>query len=222
MIPRAISRIAFLRTFAFCLIAVLGICGPSLAATWSPAMAEEAKTDAALFVGSFAQKGINDILAAPIPETEKAQRFREMFKTYFDLPGIGRFVLTRYWKAASPAEQERFTKLFEDVVVYTWSRRFSEYNGQTLKVVSQQPDGENGTLVKSTITGNNNSHFGVDWRLRKQPEGLKVLDIVIEGVSMAITYRQDYSTIISQTGSFTRLLNQMDKQVADMKAQQKS
>ncbi len=222
MTTRAISQIhQFLRPFAFCLIALWGLGAPVMAESWSPAMAEEAKTDAALFVGSFAQKGINDILAAPIPEAEKSERFRAMFKTYFDLPGIGRFVLTRYWKAASPAEQDRFTKLFEDVVVYTWSRRFSEYNGQTLKVVSQQPDGDDGTLVKSTIIGNNNSHFGVDWRLKKRPEGYKVLDIVIEGVSMAITYRQDYSTIISQTGSFTGLLDQMDKQVADLKAQQK-
>jgi phospholipid transport system substrate-binding protein len=222
MILRALPRTHFLRTLVFCLVAVAGIGAPALASSWSPVMAEEAKTDAAAFVGAFAQQGINDILAAPIPAAEKSDRFREMFKTYFDLPGIGRFVLTRYWKAATPEEQARFTKLFEDVVVYTWSRRFSEYNGQTLKVTSQQPDGDNGTLVKSTIVGNNNSHFGVDWRLRKQPEGFKVLDIVVEGVSMAITYRQDYSTIISQTGSFTGLLNQMDKQVADLKAQQKS
>ena len=70
-----------------------------------------------------------------------------------ELPAIGRFILARYWKAATPAEQEKFATLFEDVIVYTWSRRFSEYNGQTLKVSGMQPDGENGTLVKSTIKG---------------------------------------------------------------------
>jgi phospholipid transport system substrate-binding protein len=176
--------------------------------------------DATTFVGDFAQKGIKDILAAQIPNTEKQARFRAMFKEYFDLPGIGRFVLTRFWKAATPDEQTRFTALFEDVIVYTWSRRFSEYNGQTLKVSGQQPDGDDGTLVKSTIIGKNNASFNVDWRLRKRPEGLKVLDVVIEGVSMAITYRQDYSTVISQTGSFAGLLAQMEKQVAELKQQQ--
>ena len=200
-----------------CLIAVLALASPA------PAFAQEAKSDAAIFVGNFSQHGINDILAATIPDAEKAQRFRDMFKTYFDLPGIGRFVLTRYWKAATPAEQEKFTTLFGDVVVYTWARRFSEYNGQTLKVTNQQPDGADGTLVKTTISGKDaNYSFGVDWRLRKRPEGFKVLDIVIEGVSMAITYRQDYSTVIAQTGSFAGLLGQMEKQAADLKAQQKS
>lgn len=185
---------------------------------FAPAFATPA--DAAALVGEFAQKGINDILAAQIPKAEKQQRFRAMFKEYFDLPGIGRFVLTRYWKAASPDEQAKFTTLFEDVIVLTWSRRFSEYNGQTLKVSGQQPDGNDGTLVKSTIVGKNNANFNVDWRLRKRPEGMKVLDVVIEGVSMAITYRQDYATVISQTGSFAGLLGQMEKQVADLKQQQ--
>ena len=179
----------------------------------------QAASPAAGFINDFSHKGITDILAAPIPNTEKQQRFRDIFKTYFDLPGIGRFVLTRYWKAATPQEQEKFTQLFEDVIVYTWSRRFAEYNGQTIKVVGEQPDGTDGTIVKSTIIGNNNSHFGVDWRLRKRPEGFKVLDIVVEGVSMAITYRQDYSTVISQTGTFAGLLAQMEKQVTDLKAQ---
>jgi phospholipid transport system substrate-binding protein len=189
-------------------------------APFAPASAQDAKTDAAVFIGNFAQQGINDILASPIPNAEKQQRFRTMFKEYFDLPGIGRFVLARYWKAATPDEQQKFTTLFEDVIVYTWSRRFSEYNGQTLKVTGKQPDGDDGTLVKSSIVGKTSGNFGVDWRIRKRPEGFKVLDVVVEGVSMAITYRQDYATVISQTGSFAGLLAQMEKQVAELKQQQ--
>ena len=206
MVPRRSATALLLALFAFAA---------------APAHAQATNADPALFVGDFSQKGINDILAAPIPNKEKQQRFRTMFTQYFDLPAIGRFILARYWKAATPAEQEKFTTLFEDVIVYTWSRRFSMYNGQTLKVASKQADGENGTLVKSTITSTSgNSNFGVEWRLRQRPEGWKVLDIVIEGVSMAITYRQDYATIISQTGSFAGLLSQMEKQVAKLKAQQ--
>ena len=210
--PLAMIRTLVLRTLTLCMIATLVFA--------IPARAQGAKGDALAFVSSFAQNGITDILEAPIPNTEKQQRFRVFFKEYFDLPGIGRFVLARYWKAASPEEQQKFTALFEDVVVYTWSRRFSEYNGQTLIVTSQQVDGADGTLVKSTINGNNNSHFGVEWRLRLRPEGFRVLDIIVEGVSMAITYRQDYATVISQTGSFAGLLGKMEQQVAELKKAQ--
>ncbi len=184
-----------------------------------PFAAQAQAGDGAAFVADFTRKGLDEILMANIPNAEKQKRFRDMFKTYFDIPGIGRFVLARYLKAASPEDLAKFQALFEDVIVYTWSRRFSEYNGQTLQVSGQQPDGE-GMLVKSTINGTNNTHYAVDWRLRKRPDGLKVLDIIVEGVSMAITYRQDYSTVISQSGSFAGLLAQMEKQVADLKAQQ--
>lgn len=187
--------------------------------SFAPARLRAQEADAAAFVNAFAQKGISDILTAAIPNTEKQVRFRDTFKTYFDIPAIGRFVLARFAKAASPPELERFNTLFEDVIVYTWSRRFSEYNGQTLKVTGQQPDGGEGVLVKSTILGNASGSFGVDWRLRKRSDGFKVLDIIVEGVSMAITYRQDYSTVISQSGSFGGLLAQMEKQVSDLKVQ---
>lgn len=205
------------RSFVLGLLATIAFSGEVSA---QGVKVQDTRSEAAVFVGNFAQQGIKDILAAPIPNAEKQQRFRGFFKEYFDLPGIGRFVLARYWRAASPEEQAKFTTLFEDVVVYTWSRRFSEYNGQSLIVSGQQPDGAEGTLVKSTIIGNNNSQFGVEWRLRKRPEGFKVLDIVVEGVSMAITYRQDYATVISQTGSFAGLLGKMEGQVADLKRQQ--
>ena len=71
----------------------------------------------------------------------------------FDIPAIGRFVLGRFSRGVAPADQQSFDTLFEDVIVYTWSRRFSEYNGQTLKVMGSTPDGDQGSLVKSTVIG---------------------------------------------------------------------
>lgn len=179
----------------------------------------QSASDAGAFVADFAQKGIVDILAAKIANAEKQTRFRQMFATYFDLPAIGRFVLGRYTRAAKPEEMTAFTPLFEDVIVYTWSRRFSEYNGQTLKVGASTPDGEDGAIVKSTIVGNAGENFAVDWRLRKRPDGWKIVDVIVAGVSMAITYRNEYNTIIAQQGGFSGLLTQLQKQVADLKAQ---
>jgi phospholipid transport system substrate-binding protein len=65
---------------------------------------------------------------------------------------------------------------------------------------------------------NDSQSFAVAWRLRKRAAGYRVVDIIIEGVSMAITYRQEYSTIIQQNGGIGGLLAQMQKQVDEMKA----
>jgi phospholipid transport system substrate-binding protein len=180
----------------------------------------QAGGDAGAFVAEFAQKGIVDILAAKIPNAEKQQRFRTMFKTSFDLPAIGRFVLGRFARTIKPEDLTTFTPLFEDVIVYTWSRRFSEYNGQSLKVGATTADGEDGALVKSNIVGNAGENYAVEWRLRKRPDGWKIVDVIVASVSMAITYRNEYNTIIAQQGGFQGLVAQLQKQVADLKAQQ--
>jgi phospholipid transport system substrate-binding protein len=180
----------------------------------------QSAADPGAFVSEFAQKGIVDILAAKIANAEKQTRFRAMFTTYFDLPAIGRFVLGRYARTVKPEDLASFQPLFEDVIVYTWSRRFSEYNGQTLKVGASTPDGEEGSIVKSTIVGNAGENYAVDWRLRKRPDGWKIVDVIVAGVSMAITYRQEYTTLIAQQGGFQGLVAQLQKQVGEMKSAQ--
>ncbi len=193
-----------LRLTALCLLVFVA---------FAPVDAAQAQ-DPAAFISDFSQKGISDILAADIPNDEKQKRFRAMFDQYFDIPYIGRFVLGRYGRLTSDEQKERFSTLFEDVIVQTWSRRFSEYNGQTLKVNNTVADGDNGAIVKSKIVGNDGTDIGVDWRLRKRDAGFQVVDVIVEGVSMAITYRQEYSTVITRGGGFDGLLNEMQKQVA--------
>lgn len=196
---------------------LLALC-PSLLI--APRMSFAQAAEPGPFVSEFAQKGIVEILAAKIANAEKQTRFRAMFTNYFDLPAIGRFVLGRYTRTVKPEEMNSFSPLFEDVIVYTWSRRFSEYNGQTLKVGVSTPDGDDGAIVKSTIVGNAGESFAVDWRLRKRPDGWKIVDVIVAGVSMAITYRQEYTTLIAQQGGFPGLLAQLQKQVGELKAAQ--
>ncbi len=192
----------------------LGLMASALA---FPVWAQSA-TDPTAFVAEFAQKGIVDILAAKVGQAERTQRFRAMFKEFFDMPAIARFVLGRYSRNVAPEELAKFGALFEDVVVYTWSRRFSEYNGQTLKVVSSAPDGADGSIVKATVVSNGGENIAVDFRLRKRETGYKGVDVIIAGVSMAITYRQEYSAVLAQ--GFPALVSQLEKQVADLKSKQ--
>ena len=106
--------------------------------------------------------------------------------------------------------------MFEDVIVYTWSRRFSEYDGQTIDVRGTSPDGETGTLVDSAIIDTNGQSVAVQWRLRKREEGLKIVDVIVEGISMAITYRQDYASVIRRKGGLNGLLMKLRTQVGSL------
>src|SRR4051812_32315664 len=112
---------------------------------FAPGIAFAQAKSAAESISAFAQEGIVQILEAKVSQAEKAQRFRELFNKDFDIPAIARFVIGRNARTAKPEEMEQFLKVFEDVIVYTWARRFSEYNGQTLKVSDTAPDGEDGS-----------------------------------------------------------------------------
>ena len=172
------------------------------------------RTDPTAFINHFAEVGIDDILSADINEADKTERFRGLFNEGFDIPAIGRFVLARNWRRANDTEKQEFVALFEDVIVYTWSRRFSEYDGQTIDVRGTTPDGKTGALVDSAIVDSNGQSVSVQWRLRQREEGFRIVDVIVEGVSMAITYRQEYASVIRQRGGLNGLLALLRQQVS--------
>jgi len=174
---------------------------------------DQAKT----FVGTVAEKGIEDVVQADVPQDQKIERFRDLFTTYFDVPSIARFVLGRHWRQASPAEQERFIELFREVNVYTWARRFKDYSGEQLTIAGVQPDGDKGAFVDTLVeqTGGQQP-LSVRWRLRERdggPMGMQVVDLVVEGVSMAITYRSEYASIIQNNGGVGSLNDLLAQQL---------
>lgn len=179
-------------------------------------------SDAGTFIDQFAQKGIADVLQAKIPQQERVERFRKLFKEFFDIPAIARFTVGRFWKTGQPDEQTKFLAAFEDVVVYTWARRFSEYNGQTLKVTNTAPDGTDGAVVTSTIVGKDSQPVTATWRVRKREDGWRVVDVIIEGVSMAVTYRQEYASILAERGGFPGLITQLQGQASNLAREQKT
>ena len=171
------------------------------------------------FINFFTSKGITEILTSDDTEEIKAQEFRVLFQKTFDINSIAKFVIGRNWKNTNISDQETFKKLFEDVIVVTWSRRFKDYDGQSIKVDTSSKDGNNGFLVNSFILDKKNGKFNVDWRLRKRQDGFKIVDIIVEGVSMAITYRQDYNSVMRRKGGIKGLIKALEKQLTKRKNQ---
>lgn len=149
-------------------------------------------------------------MASPsLPMAEKERRFRRMLRQDFDMPAVARFVLGRQWRTASPDQRQEFLRLFEDSTVYTWTRRFDEYGGERLQVGAARPS-QTGFEVDSQVIRPNRPPLPVSWRLTPD---LKVVDIIVEGVSMAITYRQEYASVL-RTAGVDGLLSAMRNQVA--------
>lgn len=180
----------------------------SLGLAVSPARAAPDLESARAVVQKIADTGISDVVSADVSYDEKIMRFRNLFNTWFDMPSIARFVLGRYWRTASEAEQREFVEQFRELNIYTWARRFNEYNGQRIVVRTATADGDAGAFVESLIQRQDGTKpVTVLWRLRSREEGWKVVDLSVEGVSMAITFRSEYTAKLSEPGVSLASLN---------------
>jgi phospholipid transport system substrate-binding protein len=141
-----------------------------------------------------------EVLAKKIPPSERLARFHRLFKADFDGLAIARFVLGRYWHSASEEERQEFLKLFEDYVVYVYGTRLSDFNGETFKVRGSRTD-ENGTIVSTDVySPGATAPIKIDWRLVSQNGGFKITDVIVEGVSLLVTQRSEFASVIQRHG----------------------
>jgi phospholipid transport system substrate-binding protein len=180
----------------------------------------QSEDDAKKFIGTLADRAITTVADRQIPQIERDERFRKLFVSSFDIPEIGRFVLSRYWRTTSPDQQQEFLSLFEDITVLTWAKRFQDYNGESLETVGASKDGDHGWIVDSHILRNQGPMIPVQWRVRARDDGsLRVVDIIVEGVSMAITLRSDYASAMQANGArIDGLLSTMRTKLDQLKA----
>ena len=156
-----------------------------------------------------------------INRATREKRVREILRNNFDLETIGRFAMGTYWREASDAQKTEYMDLFEDMIVQTYTSRFEDYSGQTLKVGTAVESGSKDVLVSSQVVQKNGPPVNLEWRVRDKDGVLKVIDVVVEGVSMSVTQRSDFSAVIQRGGgSIEALLSSLRerrKSVANQK-----
>lgn len=133
-------------------------------------------------------------------------RFRQLFHEDFDGAGIARFVLGRYWRSASEQEQREFIKLFEDYVVDVYTARLANFAGGTFKIRGSRRDGDGVIVSTDVISPGSTSPPRLDWRLVNNNGAYRINDVIVEGVSMAVTQRSEFTSIVQRNGGQVRSL----------------
>lgn len=182
MRPRPLSRILLVVAALMALPAV------------PPAVAQTPK----LLVEQLGDKAIRQ-LTGSVTRPEREARFQNLLSAGFDIKAIGRFTLGRYWNQASPAQQQEYLRLFEKFIVQAYAARFAEYSGEQFRVVGERPDGEV-TLVQSEVFKPGAQPAKVDWRVNSSTGQPKIVDVIVEGVSMAVTQRSEFAAVIQRSG----------------------
>jgi phospholipid transport system substrate-binding protein len=199
--PGRVAPIARSRKHAPILCRVLLLIGLPLAIAVSPAVAAPDAPDAkaTAFMNELWNQAL-ELLNKKAPAAERQARFRELFHKDFDSSGIARFVLGRYWRTASPEEQKEFLKLFEDYVVYVYTARLSDFEGEQFKITGARSDQDSVLVSTDVMTPGAPQPLKVDWRLVDDDGAYKISDVIVDGVSMLVTQRSEFASVIQRHG----------------------
>ena len=155
-----------------------------------------ATNDPASFVSDLASRAL-----APMPNEDMAaarqERFRQLFRQYFDVEACARSALGSYWLKATALQRQEFVGLYEDYVVIAYSTALRTLGGESFKVLASQPD-KGRVIVTSRIEINDAAPIRVDWQLNPTNRGYKVTDVIVNGISMASAQHSDLVSVIQR------------------------
>jgi len=158
------------------------------------------------FINTVAKQGISFLEDPSLSEEQRKKAFGKLLVGSFDINTIGRFAMGRYWRSASSAQRKEYLDLFKKMVVNVYSQRFSDYDGQQLKVVGSRSQGDSDFVVETTVVSKEGPDVQVDWRVRYKNGQYKIVDVLVEGVSMALTHRSDFASVIQRGGGDVSIL----------------
>ena len=196
------------------------LCLPVAAAAATPAAPAAAARPAGqerAFIQQMGNEVIGYLKNSGMPDAERKARLKQVLQTRFDVATISRFALGKYWKQLTPAQQQEYQTLFADMVVSMYAERFSTYSGQEFKVHETVP-AENDMLVKSSIIDpeGEKKDIAVDWRVRTKDGQMQIVDVTIENVSMIITQRSEFDSLIQREGGNAAvILDHLRSKLAD-------
>jgi phospholipid transport system substrate-binding protein len=178
----------------FLLGACILIVGGSISARTAAAAA-----DPVAVITSLGNQAL-EVLGNNVDPNSRVARFRQLFSEDFDVPGIARFVLGRYWRIATEPQQQEFVKVFADYIALAYSNRLAEYSGESLRVTGSRPAPDGSVVSSEIVRPNGAPPAKVDWLLTQHDGAYKISDVVVEGVSMAVTQRSEFASVIQRNG----------------------
>ena len=160
------------------------------------------------FIRSAGEKAFTS-LSKELTEEKRADRFRGILLETFDLSSIARFTLGRYWRTASKKQRVEYIELFEDYIVQAYLHRFGDLSGHTFEIKKSQEINSRDRLVLSEIKAKKSKPpirvqskppIRINWRVRRHENTYRVIDVVVEGVSMSVTQRDEFAAVIRRNG----------------------
>ncbi|HZF77682.1 MAG TPA: ABC transporter substrate-binding protein [Acetobacteraceae bacterium] len=182
-----------------------------------PTLAQSDTARATAFIQATGEELVSVINAAGVPIEQRRQRVAAILRRAVDVEGVGRFILGRYWRTATPEQQQEYLQLFEETLIHNLASRFGEYQGVRFALGRNQSRTEEDALVSTVVERPGMAPFSLDWRVADVGGQPRVVDVIAEGTSLRLTQRSEYASVISRNGgNVAALLSAMRNQVRQL------
>ena len=165
----------------------------------------------------FIQSTVNrasQILGDDISKSEKIEKLKIIATDTVDIKGIGFYTLGKFRKGLNDTEKKEYTKLFREYFLKSFSSRLAEYTNPKIDVQSQEKLNDKYTIVSSILVATDTRpEIKIQWRVyTKDPDKPLIRDLIIEGLSLARTQKEEFSSIIqSNDGDIQSLFSSLKK-----------
>jgi phospholipid transport system substrate-binding protein len=150
------------------------------------------------------------------PTEDRIRSLELIVYGHFDLYVMSRLVLARNWKRFSEEQKEQYVAEFKQYLTNTYGNRIERYDQQEVEIIGEREEPRGDVVVKTKILGGEFEGALVDYRLRKHDSEWRVIDVVIEGISMVSNYRDQFKSIVSSGGPELLLEKLKEKNAAGM------
>jgi len=151
-------------------------------------------------IAEMADQAITTLAETETDLASRERRLRAILIRSFDMDYIGRFVIGRYWSRATEEQRHDYLAAFSDYIATTYTRRFGGYSGETLEILAERPASENETFVQTQIVRGEAAPILAEWRVRVDDKPARVVDVLVEGLSMSVSQREEFGSVIRQRG----------------------
>lgn len=136
-----------------------------------------------------------------LSKAEQVQKFRDLLFEGFEVEIISKLVLGRHYRSASPELVAEYQDVFPRFIIAELTKRIGDYENESIKVTGTAPAGRVDIFVRSTIDlPQSGGKRDADWRIRKVDDEFKIIDVKVDGVSLVVTFREQFSAKINDIG----------------------
>lgn len=205
------------RSWVWTKLALLSLAAAVILTSLAQPRSAYSAADPAAFLESYGDRAISLLSDGTRTEAERRGDFRDLLSEGFDLESISAFVLTPYWRQASGEQRQRFIAVFQSVLTNRFLPLFQNAKSESFSIESARNIGDRDDLysVETVLRSDDGRRVNTSWRIKRTGEGFRILDVSVEGASMAHTFRDEYRTFVRRSDEgIDGLIRQLEKRAA--------